>query len=133
MKSLDKKDIFKKTETRKIEKVEIPEWDGFVFIRAMCAVERDEYEDSILVRGDGDTRVSLLNNRAKLLFFTMCDETGKRLFTTESEKLKLGEIDSCIADRLVKVAMRLSGLDQNEIEERKKNSEIPDGNDSLTP
>lgn len=68
---LDIKDI-------EIEKVEVPEWGGFVFVKGMTGMERDTFEASIVQQRGKDARVNMVNIRAKLAAQTICDEEGDR-------------------------------------------------------
>jgi hypothetical protein len=102
------------------EDVEVPEWGGVVRVRALTGAERDAFEAAIIkVRGK---RVDfhLENARALLVAMSVVDEDGNRLFSDEDVKA-LGRKSAAALDRVASVAMRLSGLTQEDLEELTKN------------
>lgn len=107
-----------------IEKREvfIPEWNGHVIVRGMSGKERDAYEASIVKQRGKDTQVNMKNARAKLVALCTIDETGKRLFT-EADVVALSQKSAKALDRIFAVAMELSGISQDDLEELTKNSE----------
>lgn len=117
-KRLTKADIFKADDIRS-EEVEVPEWGGTVRVRGLSGVERDEFESSLL---DGKGTVKLANTRARLVVFSVIDEDGKRLFEDWDVKA-LGAKSAAALDRIVAVAMRLSGIADTDLEELAGNSE----------
>lgn len=108
-----------------MERVEVPEWGGYVYVRTLTGAERDEYESSMLiVRGSGrgaQAQVNMANARARLCALAICDTDGSRLFSTEDVRA-LGQKSAAALDRIYSVAMRLSGLRPEDIEELTKNS-----------
>lgn len=98
------------------EEVEVPEWGGSVIVRAMTAEERDAFEQSMIERKGKKVDVNLKNARARLVALTVVDEEGNRLFT-DADIAALGRKSSAPITRISDVARRLSGLDEEEIEE----------------
>lgn len=101
-----------------IEPVVVPEWGGgTVYVKGLTAAEADEYERH-LVRLDekGRTKLGNLTNiTAIYLVRCIVDESGKRLFK-DSDAPALGRKSGAGLSRLYKVARRLSGGAEEEIE-----------------
>lgn len=89
------------------ERVEIPEWGGFVMVRELTGDERDHYE-SELAKAFRDGRA--LQPRALLCAMSVVGETGERLFTHETHVARLGKKSGRALDRIADVAERLSGI-----------------------
>lgn len=102
---------------RKTEDVPVPEWGGTVRVRALSGTERDAYEAGIVeVRGDGSRKFTLANARARLASLSVCGEDGERLFTDADIK-ELGEKSAAALERVFDVALRLSGLAEDDVKE----------------
>lgn len=105
------------------EQVATPEWgkDSFVFVRALSASERDQFEaTNIKVEGE-QRKVDLTNLRAKLCVRTIVDEAGGRIFL-DTEAGALGLKSAAAVDRLFDVSRRLSGMDSEAMKALEKNS-----------
>lgn len=102
------------------EEVEVPEWNGWVTVRALAGVERDAYEAEIFVAPKvqgAAPEMNLQNLRARLVSRTIIDqETGARLFT-DKDVAKLGLKSAAALDRVFAVAQRLSRLTNQDIKE----------------
>lgn len=96
-------------ETLRTEKVKVPEWGGDVMVRELTGAERDEYESSLVSANGSRVQVSAQNMRARLVAMTCVDEAGKKLFT-QKDVAALGEKSARALDRIVDVAVRLSGI-----------------------
>ncbi len=103
-----------------VEDVHVPEWGGWVRVRGLTAEERDRLEASILEGQGKHTRVKMENVRAKLVAMTVVDEEGNRLFTDE-DVAALAKKSATAMQRVFDVAMRLSGLTEEAMEELAKN------------
>lgn len=124
MARLGKTDILKARPLR-TRKVEVPEWGeegDYVLVREMTGAERDQYEDSRLVRRGDRFEITNANVRAKLCSLTICDEDGQRIFT-DAEAAQLGKQSAAALDRCFAAALELSGLTKADQEELEKNSE----------
>jgi len=114
------------------EVVDVPEWGGKVTVKGMTAAEADAYERR-LVRLDnkGNTTLgSLTNITAFYLVQCIVDDTGKRMFK-DSDAAALGTKSSAALARLYKVARRLSGGTEDEVEaEAEAFDEAQDGDSS---
>ena len=117
-----------------IKEVPMPEWgeDVIVHLRTVTALDRDRFElDMIPLSGfedmdtkgkDADIKRRSSNLSARWLALCICDLEGNRLFVTEDEINKLGELDAEGIDKLRKISQEMNGVD-NDIEELAKNLE----------
>ena len=101
----------------KREELPIPEWGGSVFVRTLTASERDQFEDRVLA----DKKTTKRDIRALLAVASVCDEQGKPLFTP-ADVPQLGRKSAAALDRIFDVAMRLSRIGKQDVEELEKNS-----------
>jgi hypothetical protein len=82
----------------------------------MTGAERDAFEASCFV-GKGKKRDFVMRNlRAKLVAYCCIDEDGRRLFTDE-DAIALGAVRADVIDKLFGVAQRLSGMNDDDIDE----------------
>lgn len=95
----------------KIERVDLPELDGFVYVKTMTGAQKDAFDSSLLVTSGGKREVVPLNARAKFLVHVICDAEGHQLFT-EADVERLGQKSSAILDRLWKSARRLAAAEE---------------------
>ena len=115
-----------------IEKVDVPELGGEVYIRGMSGTERDEWESSLVIgAGRKHQRLNTDNIRARLVTRTLCDEQGGRLLQN-SDAAILGGLRVDVLTRLYEVAQRLSGVTDKDVDELGKLSAPADGNGSPT-
>lgn len=120
MKALTAADILSAKDLER-EKVEVPEWGGFVFISAMSGTARDAFEASCMTIKDGKGEQNLENIRAKMVAATAADEAGDLLFSTAQVE-ELGKKSGAVLDRLFAVAQRVNGITDAEVDELAKNS-----------
>ena len=114
------------------EEIEVPEWGGWVRVKALSGAERDWFEASVSgeERKGKKVRMNLRNVRARLVSMCLVDERGKRLFTPNDIEA-LGHKSAAALDRVFDAAMRLAGMRQEDIDELTEN--FPDGpNDDST-
>lgn len=104
------------------EEVSVPEWGGTVLVRGLTGTERDAFEEEMIVRRGQHRDVNLANFRARLLVKAVVDKAGKRLFT-RADMEALGCKSAAAIQRVFQVAMRLSGMSDEDVEELTKNSE----------
>lgn len=104
----------------KPEEVNVPEWGGTVLVRGMSGTERDDWEKSrIIEKGKGRNKERDYNlNNFKASFIVRCivDDGGKRLFS-DDDIIPLGRKSALAIERVFKVASRLSGMTDEDIEE----------------
>lgn len=98
------------------EVVEVPEWGGAVRVKSLTGAERDRFEASIIERAGKKTKMNMANVRARLVALTVVDEDHKRLFRFADVEA-LGQKSASALDRIFDVAMRLSGMRDEDVEE----------------
>ena len=102
------------------EDVDVPEWGGAVRVKALSGAERDQFESSVIERRGKKTRWNMSNLRARLVALSVVDESGKRLFRF-SDVEALGAKSAAALQRVFDVAMRLSGMRQEDVDELLEN------------
>lgn len=112
-----------------IESLEIPEWGGTVYVRVPTPRQLEEFESkSAKLKAAGNLYTGL---RARIAILACCDENGAPIFTAADEAAlmtgdgnlgPLSKINDWLAPRV--------GWAADEIEERAKNSQATDGDDS---
>jgi hypothetical protein len=113
------------------ELVEVPQWGGSVYVRALTGAERDTFETSIVEQRGKSTKMNLKNIRAKLVALTVVDEEGNRIFS-DSDASALGKKSAAALDKVFEVAQRLSGLRPEDVEELSKNFGSDQSEDSIS-
>lgn len=103
------------------EAVPVPEWGGDVLVQAMTGAERDSYEATLMSMRGNNPQWNFVNARAKLVARSCVDEAGARIFTDDDVKA-LSKKSSAALQRVYDVAMRLSGLSSQDMEDLTKNS-----------
>jgi hypothetical protein len=118
---LNKAEILAAKDT-KIQKMPVPEWGegAEICVRSLTALERDQFEASLVTFKDGTPTPKIENYRSRLCALSICDEDGKRLFT-DSEIQDLGKKSGEVLDRIASVANELSHLNEKAI---KKAAEV---------
>lgn len=119
------------------ELVEVPQWGGAVYVRALTGAERDAFEQSMVEmrtvrqgrKQETVREMRLQNIRARLCALTICDEEGNRLFT-DADVQALGRKSASALNRVFQVAQRLSGLTDEDVEELAGNSDEIRSDDS---
>lgn len=107
-----------------IERVEVPEWGRWVFVRSISAAERDAFDNrSVKRKRGGAVETNLDNYSARMVALCMCDETGAPMFPDpEKGAVDLGKAGSAAIRRLFDVCFRINGLRQSDVEDAVKNS-----------
>jgi len=100
--------------------VAVPEWGGDVIVATMSGTARDEWEQSLIQRKGNKTEPNLTNVRARLVMATVVDEDGNRLFT-EADVTALGKKSSAALERVCKIAQKLNGIGDSELEDLQGN------------
>ena len=98
------------------ELVDVPEWGGSVYVRSLTGAERDRFESSMIKQRGKNQQMNLDNIRAKLAVLTVCDEEGKRIFSS-ADIDELSKKSAAALDRIFAVARRLSGLGEDDVKE----------------
>lgn len=98
------------------ELVEVPEWGGAVRVRGLTGSERDAFESEVVQRNGRDVRTNTRNIRARMVVMSVVNEDGSRMFSYHDIEA-LGEKSARALDRIFAVAMRLSGLRDEDVAE----------------
>lgn len=110
--------------------VEVPEWGGVVRVREMTAADRESLgraaEDRDKQIAAGETPIAY---EALLVGKAIVDSAGNRIFT-DAEIVELGKKSSRALQRIYEVAMEISAIKREHVEELKKNSETSPSADS---
>ena len=106
------------------ERMTVPEL-GDILIHGLTSGEKDEYENNVVSLKGKSRQVKLTNARAVLMQQTIHNQHGARLFG-EKDIGRLCQVPAKIADPILDVARRLSGMATGEIEELVKNSDSPE-------
>jgi hypothetical protein len=112
--------------------VPVPEWStdpnnpAFVRIAGLDAKEASSFSSKLVAMdGKGNIKeVKMDNFLTELLQRTLVDENFKPLFSNKDIEA-LGKKSAAVMKRLTKIAMELSGLDEDSKKEAEKNSEVP--------
>ena len=102
-----------------IEEVEVPEWGGWVWVKGMSGAERGEFESLITDVQGKNVKANMRVVRETLSAFSICDEQGNLLFT-KKDISALGKKSAAALERVVNVAMRLSGIGEQDMKELAK-------------
>jgi hypothetical protein len=98
-----------------LKEVQVPEWDGKVFVRMMTAGERDAFEAA---QQGGNPHRDL---RARLAVATVCDDGGQPLFTADDVAALSGKSARAL-DRIFAAAAKHNGITAADVEDLRKNS-----------
>ena len=99
-----------------IEKVEVPEWGGSVYVKGMTGKERGKLEAANVDQRGKNHRIKLIELRERIAVACVCDENGKLLFTQADVKL-LSEKSAAPLQRIVEASNKLSGITEEDMEE----------------
>lgn len=116
MKDLSREDVLEADDAR-VTPVDVPEWGGRIYVRAMGGDERDAFEmESARLRAgsDGDRFAGMAGIRARLVARAACDASGKRLFTP-ADVARLGLKNGQALDRVFDAARELNGMGTEEV------------------
>jgi hypothetical protein len=123
------RDVIIGVKDSKMERVEVPEWGGHVYVRTLTGRERDAFEAETMKtrKGQKPGEGNYDNFRARFVALTMCDESGELLFKTRQEVAVLGSKSVAALQRVFIKAQELNGMsDQVEEELAEDFDEAPD-------
>ena len=101
-----------------VERVEIHERGGHVFVRVISGAERDAFEQEHFRAKSGVPQ----DFRSRWAQMAICDEHGVALFSSQDVK-ELGKKSSKALQRVVSAAMALNNATIEAVEETEKNFE----------
>jgi len=112
------KDLILKSKGIKVEPFDVEEWGGRIYLKTLSLKDRIEMADvaqKIREKG-GDEKAVLLC----VLFFTVCDSKGKRIFTSEKDAEALSEHSADVLYRIFNRSADLNKLNEESLESAKK-------------
>jgi len=109
-----------------IEELDVPEWGGKIYVKALTGAERDAFESSVIEMRGSTRKINMRNVRAKLASMAICDEKGNRLFT-DADVEALSKKSASALDKIFTVASRLSGISSEDEENLRKNLSLEVG------
>jgi hypothetical protein len=111
-----------------VERCEVPEWGGHVFVKTMTARAKERWEQDRMEEREKKTN-SMSVVRASLAAATVCDEQGTLLFTpADIDALNAKSVKPL--DRIFAAATKLNRINDGDLEELVKNSEPTPDDDS---
>jgi hypothetical protein len=119
--SLDKEAIFGISDLI-TQRVEVPQWGGYVLIRSLTTKERGRLELSIHERKGVNVTENLALLRSRMVMLSVVNEEGSRMFDDRDIE-RLEEKSAAAMDLIFTAAMRLSGISKSDVDELTKNSE----------
>lgn len=120
--ALSREDILQADDIEQ-EEVEVPEWGGGVIVEALSGEERSTFRDNhVKVDPNNPEQMEFKQKDSEERLVALCavDEDGERLFKPEDVK-RLRKKSSRALDRVASKARELSGLEEEDQEEAKKN------------
>lgn len=99
-----------------IELVEVPEWGGAVYVKGMTTAERGKVETAVVHKRGKKISTNMAILRETIAAYSVCDEDGNLIFTPADVK-QLAKKSAAALDRIFSVARRLSGMDDETIDE----------------
>lgn len=98
----------------KVQRIEVPELGGFVWIKQMSAGERDRFE----VDHEASKKRDL---RARVTAASVCDEQGNLLFGP-ADVPQLSALPAAALEPIVNATIKLNAISDADVEELEKNS-----------
>lgn len=114
---------------RKAVRVPCPEWGGYVHVRPLTGLDRDQVEVAAIALRSDDPAEARRSLRAEVCRRAVCDASGEPLFT-EAHLEALGEKSAAPLDRIFDVVRALSGMSDGDVEELVGNSDSGPSGDS---
>lgn len=107
-----------------LNKVNVPEWGGDVYIKTISGLDRDRFEE-------GYSEQKMKNFRARFLVLTLCDEKGDRLFT-DAEVDELGKKSSIVLNRLFEKAWGMNAFTNESVDALGNDSTVVPSDGSIS-
>lgn len=110
--ALSRDAIFSAQDIR-LERVEVPEWGGALYIRVITGGERDEFEATL---HDARGKLKRDNIRARVVALAACSKDGAPLFVEPGDVDRLAGKSAAVLDRVFTAAMKLNGMLKEEVD-----------------
>lgn len=126
--SLSREELLKRRDADfgSIKEIEIPEWNGSVFLRPMKVGERDR----LSAWAQKPENANNTEIRKRLLVNCLCDDEGKRLFQ-DNQIADLDGFSDKVIDHLFIEAQKICGI-LEDLKDLEKNSETTPSEDSAS-
>lgn len=99
--------------------VHVPEWGGYVHVRALTGAERDTFEASMMTSGNptAEKRAQQFGNvRARMCAMAIVDMEGNRMFSHKDVEA-LGKKNAAALNRVFEAVRTLSGFSNADVKE----------------
>ncbi len=91
----------------KTERVEVPEWGGFVYVRTFDGISRDTIERHLM--RDGEGQANTVGLRALVVTLAACNDKGAPIFT-QFDVAELQKKSGAALMRVFLAAQKLNGM-----------------------
>lgn len=98
-----------------LEKVEVPEWGGMVYLKPLSGIKRDRLENAAHKRNKKGV-MDVQNLKVQFVIASTVDSDGNQIFTPSDAK-ELNLKNARPIDALFQIVQRLSGLSDEDVEE----------------
>lgn len=116
--ALDRAAILAKKNSLPRQEVQIPEWEGSVWVRSLTVGERDQIDSEFnAARNKGKTPDNL---RARMIIKGCCDEQGQALFT-EADLAEINKLPATVLEKIFDSILRINRIGAGAVEEAEKN------------
>lgn len=116
---LSREDILRADDLKR-ERVEVPEWGGYVYIRCLRGAERDYIQSEMQKSEDSPGVISANTYRDNLVLLSLCDEDNHPIFGLEEREV-LHTKSAQVIEKLFLIALRLNRLRNEDVEITVKN------------
>ena len=90
------------------ERVEVPEWDGVVWVKTMTIAEREEVGNALSLLPEGEKRDQAV--KPLIVMAAMVDENGERLFPDFTALEHVSQTSGAAIQRVFLVADRMNSV-----------------------
>jgi len=90
------------------ERVEVPEWDGVVWVKTMTIAEREEVGNALSLLPEGEKRDQAV--KPLIVMAAMVDENGERLFPDFTTLEQVSQTSGAAIQRVFLVADRMNSV-----------------------
>lgn len=116
--ALDRSQILSKKVNLPRQEIQIPEWEGSVWVRSLTVGERDQIDSEFnAARSKGRTPDNL---RARMIIKGCCDEAGQPLFT-EADLQEINKLPATTLEKIFDSILKINRIGAGAVEESEKN------------
>jgi hypothetical protein len=116
--SLDRSQILSKKSAFPKQEVQIPEWEGSVWVRSLTVGERDQIDSEFnAARSKGKTPDNL---RARMIIKGCCDAAGQPLFT-DADLIEINKLPATILEKIFDAILKINRIGAGSVEDAEKN------------